>query len=38
VDLAHYRKLERRWRDWDAVVAATRELAAELLDVVAEES
>lgn len=38
VDLAHYRKLERRWRGWDAVVAATRELAAEVLDVVAEES
>lgn len=38
VDLAHYRKLEPRWRDWDAVVGATRELAAEVLDVVAEES
>lgn len=37
VDLAHYRQLERRWRSWDAVVGACRQLAAELLDVVAED-
>lgn len=36
VDLAHYRKLESRWRDWDNVVRATRGLAADVLDLLAE--
>ncbi len=35
VDLLHYRKLEKRWRDWHAVVAATRTLAASVLDRIA---
>ena len=32
VDLAHYRKLDGRWRDWHSVVAASRALAASVLD------
>lgn len=36
VDLAHYRKLEPRWRDWGNVVNATRRLAAEVLDLLTE--
>lgn len=36
VDLAHYRKLDGRWRDWNLVVGAARELAADVLDVLAE--
>lgn len=32
VDLLHYRKLEPRWRDWHSVVAATRALAASILE------
>jgi hypothetical protein len=32
VDLAHYRKLDARWRDWGNVVDATRRLAVEVLD------
>lgn len=35
VDLAHYRKLEHRWRDWNTVAKAARGLAADVLDLVA---
>jgi hypothetical protein len=37
IDLEHYRKLVPRWRDWSNVVAACRRLAADVLDLVAEE-
>jgi len=37
VDLAHYRELDARWRDWSAVVRAARGLAAEVPDVLLEE-
>ncbi len=37
VDFRHYRKLERRWRDWSNVAAACRTLAADVLDLVAQE-
>lgn len=37
VDLAHYRSLEDRWRDWENVAKATRTLAADVLDLVTEE-
>ena len=36
VDLAHYRKLASRWRDWSNVVNAARTLAADVLDLLAE--
>jgi hypothetical protein len=36
VDLARYRKLEPRWRDWTNVVSAARSLAANVLDLLAE--
>lgn len=36
IDLARYRQLEDRWRDWGNVVDATRALAAEVLDLVSE--
>jgi len=36
VDLAHYRELEGRWRDWENVVDAARRLAAEVLDLLSE--
>ena len=36
VELAHYRKLDRRWRDWNTVVKAAGDLAAGLLDLLAE--
>lgn len=36
VDLAHYRELEGRWRDWDNVANAARRLAADVLDLLAE--
>lgn len=36
VDLRHYRKLDRRWRSWDAVEAACQRLAADVLDAIAE--
>lgn len=35
VDLRHYRKLDRRWRDWSNVAAASRQLAADVLGLVA---
>lgn len=35
VDLRRYRKLEKRWRDWDEVVRACRGLAARMLDTLA---
>jgi hypothetical protein len=38
VDLAHYRQLEDRWRDWNNVVRACRGLAAGILDLVADRS
>lgn len=34
IDLHHYRRLDRRWRDWDNVVAAARRLAADVLQLV----
>lgn len=37
VDLRHYRKLDRRWRDWATVVKAARLLAAGLLDLLVEK-
>jgi hypothetical protein len=37
VDLAHYRKLEGRWRDWGNVVNTARRLAAEVLDRLTKE-
>jgi hypothetical protein len=37
VDLAHYRELEDRWRDWAHVVRAAQRLAADVLDIVAGE-
>jgi hypothetical protein len=37
VDLAHYRKLEGRWRDWGNVVNMARRLAAEVLDRLTKE-
>jgi hypothetical protein len=37
VDLAHYRRLDARWRDWANVVNAGRSLAAEMLDVMTED-
>lgn len=36
VDLARYRSLDARWRDWDRVVAAARSLAADILDLLVE--
>lgn len=36
VDLASYRKLDARWREWDNVVMAARGLAADILDLLAE--
>jgi hypothetical protein len=36
VDLAHYRELETRWRDWESVTAASRRLASEVLNLLAE--
>lgn len=35
VDLRHYRKLQTRWRSWENVVAASRSLAADVLELVA---
>ena len=35
VDLRHYRKLDARWREWEAVVAACRRLADRMLDLLA---
>ncbi|HJR52887.1 MAG TPA: hypothetical protein VJ982_04140 [Gemmatimonadota bacterium] len=37
VDLAHYRALDARWRDWGSVTAASRFLASEVLNLLAEE-
>jgi hypothetical protein len=36
VDLASYRKLDRRWREWGEVVRAAQGVAAEVLDLLAE--
>ncbi len=36
VDLAHYRELEIRWRDWENVTSASRLLASEVLNLLAE--
>jgi hypothetical protein len=38
VDLAHYRKLDARWRDWSNVMNAARALASEMLDVMTEDA
>lgn len=38
VDLAHYRELEERWRDWSNVARAAQRLAADVLDLVAGEA
>lgn len=35
VDLAHYRRLNPRWRDWEVVAAACRKLATGMLDQIA---
>ena len=32
VDLAAYRKLERRWQDWGAITDACRRVALKVLD------
>lgn len=37
VDLRHYRKLDERWRNWDRVAAAGRELSLAMLDLMAKE-
>jgi hypothetical protein len=37
VDLASYRRLDRRWHDWSAVVDACRRIAVRVLDRVAED-
>lgn len=37
VDLPRYRKLDPRWQDWGAVVAACRALAARMMSVAAGE-
>ena len=36
VDLAHYRKLDVRWREWRNVVKAAQSLAADVLDLALE--
>ena len=36
VDLASYRKLDRRWRDWGEVVRTAQGLAGEVLDLLAQ--
>lgn len=36
VDLAHYRKLDARWRDWNNVVNATQRLAADVLNLLTQ--
>jgi hypothetical protein len=36
VDLAHYRKLDSRWRDWSNVARAAQGLAGDALDLLAE--
>jgi hypothetical protein len=35
VDLAHYRQLDARWRDWTNVLKAARTVASEMLDLMA---
>ena len=37
VELKHYRRLAVRWRSWGAVLAASRNLSAEVLDRLARE-
>jgi hypothetical protein len=37
VDLARYRDLSDRWRDWQHVVKACRDLASDILDLASEE-
>lgn len=36
VDLAHYRELDARWRDWNSVARAAQRLAAGVLNVLTE--
>jgi hypothetical protein len=36
VELAHYRKLDPRWRDWGNVMMAARGLAAKVLDLLSD--
>jgi hypothetical protein len=36
IDLARYRQLDDRWRDWENVVDTARSLAADMLDLVTE--
>ncbi len=38
VDLMTYRKLDRRWQDWNVVVGACRRVALRVLDQLVEES
>lgn len=37
VDLGTYRKLDARWRDWDAVVMSARGIAHQMLNLLAEK-
>jgi RND superfamily putative drug exporter len=38
VDLAIYRKLDRRWQDWNVVADICRRVAVRVLDQLVEES
>ena len=38
VDLRTYRKLDRRWQDWNVVVDACHKVAVRVLDRLVEES
>lgn len=38
VDLASYRRLERRWQDWGTVIDACKRVAARVLDRLAEDA
>jgi RND superfamily putative drug exporter len=37
VDLVSYRKLDRRWQDWNVIVDACRRVAVRVLDRLVEE-
>lgn len=38
VELANYRELDQRWRDWPTVVTAARALASDTLDLISERA
>jgi len=38
IDLSSYRRLDRRWHDWQAVVDACRRVAVRVLDRFAEDA